>query len=980
MTKTVYKKLIVVCIMAVAIVACVFSLTACDLFTSSDYVAVESIQVTNSIIYMSPYGDPSSATIQATVLPSHATNQGLTYQLADSSDGTYVTVSSDGVLTASKAKTSGSILVNVFSHDDRNIAVQITVYVEEVEVTGISFSSQLITVTLGDENLAQVEPIFTPSHAVIGRDVEYSVINPTAYEEAVVTVDAAGYITPVSIGVATIKVSTPAGELDTDIFSTFQVEVVYDSLSYIMTLGNENNSVFKQIVGSAETIFLSVSALNQNCNQSPEIKWYVDNTAIASATGSKTLEYTPTNSPYGSYVLKAVLTDTDGSTLTLSSETLYMYDELTGIDLTLTSGADNLHQGEIATIQISYDSSQYPPESYFWYLVGDDGDEFIAETESTVYNYLIKSYGDELVLKCVPIIKGTPNYDKQAIIELGDIEQTQTGTDIYGLFVDATVYMGETIPHIMWDVLPYDTSLIQYTVELINDATEEVYYFTSTTAQYSSYFTINGFMVPSSVVGLEDSFTVRVKTNLFGYSDSVSYVGSSFSTEYYTYAKTIISGTHFNSYFVTMEELGEFINYISMFRPEELAVAGTDNKYSFSLCTYLDYLEIEDFSTLYPVYSSSTSADTSHLYLNTYNIMVGAFTAYADTAKFSMGIDLSTLVPTITLTFTSGLEELEEVPTIEDNTDANMQVDYGDGSRTSTTLLAVDKFAYSMTVSTSNQLYIAVSMGYKPVVEAGSAAEAVYEEARAVLLRIIDDSMTDAEKVHAIYDYLTTEVVYDYELTNASVSSSYYEGFYLEGVFLNHIAVCDGIAKAFTLLTMMEGIKSVKVIGMESLNSVGHAWNLVLVDGGWYAVDATWGSVLTTGSSEEIQTHYWLMTTDEIMAENHTTYGKYYATETDAHDIYYGTHTADNATELYAYLDEMLAAIEVSEDSYICLELKFSYSFFAAVAAANDGSFSTGIQTYIGDYLNGLGTGVIRSYSVSNVVGESEYILIKLIK
>lgn len=978
MTKLV-KKSFIICVLAIAVVVCAFSLTACDLFQSADYVAVESIQVTNSIIYMSPYGEPSTAKIQATVLPSHATNQGLTYQLVDSSDGQYVTVSSDGELIATKEKADGGVLVNVFSHDNRSISRQITVYVEEVAVSSISFPTKLITVTLGEDKSAQVQPIFTPAHAVLGRNVTYSVINPTAYAQDVITVDEEGYITPVSIGVATVQVATPEGELEKDVFSTIQVEVVYGQLAYIMNLGNDSDAVFKQIVGKEEPISLSVSALNENCNQNPDIKWYIDNTALNYANGSKTLEFTPTDRPFGSYVLKAKLTDTDGYSFTLISDTLYMYDDLTGIDLNLTSGTDNLHQGDIASIQVSHDDSQYPPESYFWYLCTEgEADKYLAETDSNVYNYKILDNSD-VVLKCVPIIKGIPQTAKQAIIELSDIQQTLKGTDIYGLFVDATEYLGEYLPHIMWDVLPYDTSYMQYTVELINDVTEEVYTFTSNTAQYAEYFTLNGFMIPEDILGLGDSFTARVKTNRYGYSEEIHYTADTISTEYYQYLDTLVSGTHFNSYFATMEELGELINYISLFRPEELTVGGDDKKFAFSLYTNLDYLQIKDFGTMYPVGKNNTS-DNSHAYENARHLVIGAFTAYADTARFNMGIDLSTLVPTITLTFESDLADLEEVPTTEDNMDAKMQVSYGDGSRTAETKLTIDKFKNSMAVETSNQLYVAVSMGYKPMPVANSSAEEVYDEARAVLLRIIDDSMTDPQKIHAIYDYLTTEVVYDYELVNSGMNNANYRGFHLEGVFLDNIAVCDGIAKAFTLLTMMEGIKSVKVVGQETRSQVGHAWNLVFTEGGWYAMDATWGSVLLAESSTEVQTHYWMLTTDRIMEANHITYGKYYPTEKEPYEIYYANHTANTDAELEGYIDDMIADLTASEDEYIYLELRFHPSYYASVSAANGGSFTTGIMNIIRDYLSSLHSSTIGSYGVNNVAGDAEYLLIKLTK
>ncbi|MFI3229689.1 MAG: transglutaminase domain-containing protein [Bacillota bacterium] len=980
MAKTVTKKITMVVMIMILIGACSLLFTACDLFSSSSTVevAVESVRVTDSIIYMSPTGDPATATIEASVYPSNATNQGLTYSLLDNADGQYVTVSGSGVLTAKAAKDDGAIIVRVFSHDDRNIYVDVTVYIEIVEVSYISFNVSSLTVTLEDENLVQVEPVFTPSHATIGRDVVYTVLNPVSYTDSVVTVDADGYITPLNIGVATIMVSTPAGELETDIFATIQVEVVYSDLAYIMTLGNDSDSVLKQIVGATETIEVNISALNSTCNQDPEITWYIDNTAQNGYNNSQTFYYDPTTLPYGEYIIKAILTDTDGTTLTLDIASYYgtnlmMYDPLLGIDLTLISGDATLEQGETAVVQVSFDASQYPPESYVWYLIGADGTEtWIEETDTTTFSYYLATYGDDITLRCVPIIKGVNQVDLQKDITISSVVQTQTGTDIFDVFVDGITYLGETLAHVMWDAMPYDTSYIVYTVEVINTATNEAMYYTNT--DYSEYFTINGFMIPSDFVTLEDSFTVRVKTNLYGYSEEVTYTASTIATEYYDYLDTLISGTHFNSYFVTMEELGEFINYLSLFRPEEISTE--DNAFAFSFCTDMVYTEIENFSSYYPV-GSATSSD-NQTYINIYNLVVGAFTAYADTTSFSMNVDMSKTVPTVTIVFTSELGELVAVETEEDNTNAIIAAAYGDGSRTDSATLNIDNIEYTMSVSTSNQLYYAVAMGYQPVPVAGSAAETVYEAAREVLIRIIDDSMTDAEKILAIYDFLTLEVVYDYELAYASESNPLYEGFYLEGVFVNGIAVCDGIAKAFTLLTMMEGIKSDKVIGYETVSGVGHAWNMVVLDGEWYGVDATWGSVMITGSTEEVQTHYWLLTTDYIMSANHLTYGKYQATATTAaNDVYYSSYTINTQTELNAYLATMVSDLTASGDDYIYVEYYFTESFYNSVIAS--GSFTSGVQAYIGEYLSANNNGTVGEYSVTGVSTDGQYLLIKLI-
>ena len=180
-------------------------------------------------------------------------------------------------------------------------------------------------------------------------------------------------------------------------------------------------------------------------------------------------------------------------------------------------------------------------------------------------------------------------------------------------------------------------------------------------------------------------------------------------------------------------------------------------------------------------------------------------------------------------------------------------------------------------VSTSDQLFFAVEQGYKPVPVPGSAAERIYEKALDVCRTYIDDDMTDAEKVHVIYDWMGKNVVYDYsaadEMSGVNVNSDAYNAFYkyncffLEGVFDDGVAVCNGIAKAVTLLCGIENITCLKVGGTS--RGVKHAWNKVFVDGVWYVVDSTWSNARAVGDTVEMFDHDYLMLSTPEAATNH---------------------------------------------------------------------------------------------------------------
>lgn len=190
----------------------------------------------------------------------------------------------------------------------------------------------------------------------------------------------------------------------------------------------------------------------------------------------------------------------------------------------------------------------------------------------------------------------------------------------------------------------------------------------------------------------------------------------------------------------------------------------------------------------------------------------------------------------------------------------------------------INQSMYKFKVTNTDSLHYALERGALPIVEKGSITEKVYNEIKAVLREIIDDDMTDTEKVTAIYEWLVMNVTYDGELLDLLYKNvdelNRYNGFYLEGVFLDRVAVCEGISKAFTAMCNIEGIKCVSVEGysVENPNGAGHAWNKVYIDGDWYIVDATSGGTIVS-NKYELLTYKFLLTSEEI-------FNNYYIGET----------------------------------------------------------------------------------------------------
>lgn len=303
----------------------------------------------------------------------------------------------------------------------------------------------------------------------------------------------------------------------------------------------------------------------------------------------------------------------------------------------------------------------------------------------------------------------------------------------------------------------------------------------------------------------------------------------------------------------------------------------------------------------------------------------------------------------------------------------------------------IDGVKETMSVSTSNMLYKAVTWGYKPVFM-GSQAEnlkQIYDNAKDALSYIVSDEMSEYEKVHAIYDYIIYNVRYDHDCANAEdkyVSGNLslnekmkYYGYYLEGIFLDKFykkdmhAVCDGKSKAFVLMCGIEGIAAVRISGKASSdgkNFGGHAWNKVLLDLNgtgdkeWYFVDTTWGDV--GDDSKEFLSHaYFLLSDDEAKNTHVENPGHDYPKAEGKFDYYahetytsYGTEYNYVITNRNLAAQQMARALKTLPPSTI-VEFEFAFSLTKDAA-----------KIYAKEAMQKAGRGFEYSYAIirSNVL------------
>ena len=140
----------------------------------------------------------------------------------------------------------------------------------------------------------------------------------------------------------------------------------------------------------------------------------------------------------------------------------------------------------------------------------------------------------------------------------------------------------------------------------------------------------------------------------------------------------------------------------------------------------------------------------------------------------------------------------------------------------------------------------------RPLLKNISFAPAVLEEKRekveAELHRIvsgIDARMSAAEKALSVHDWFALHYQYNMPAAQKGVLC---EAHRVDGLFIDKTAVCQGYALGFLYVMQELGIPC-RYIASESM---GHAWNLVQIDGAWYHVDVTYDDPLYTADDSDM--------------------------------------------------------------------------------------------------------------------------------
>lgn len=957
-------------ILAVALMLCVglLTLTSCfDFGSSSAKIEVTSIVLDTEEIRVSADGDGNTATIGYKVFPENATDKSVRFSLVGSDAGQYVSVSSAGVVKGKKETSElegGKVEVRVTSASNPSVRASAYVTVENVSPTAIYFEQTKYSKNLADASFT-LTPVYVPAHASVNTD--YTIRSDN---EDVAEVDENGLVTVKSRGSATIiaELTYVSG-----VKAQTTVEVKYLEPQYVLEYNADDEENFEQTPGDPKTIRFFIRPAGQQsiyADPSPSITWKIGSTVLdTAASDGLSYDYTPDETvTAGDYTVTVDIKDADDQTRTLTSPSIRIYQSLTLDNINIADASEpdeKIHPvtaGDRATLKLTITGDKRYGDSYRWYSYvfkpAEETDYSGVGTEEDMYEYILSnknrpssdvdhgdySYlgeseggrsvtfsaviedGGKVYVFAVPVIAGEARYSlmkgSAAPYEAEAAEPAKVVDieSVYGLKPDGSV--GRKL---VWERLSGGE---KYEVEVVWNSGETEYY-SSSSDRDREYFDGSSFILPSTKTG---EFTARIRTDGHRWSEPITSDGA-VPSGIENYLEPL-GNTSIDLYLYDMKELGELLNYLRVFQPDEDAYGSnkitrevSDNA-AYSYEYTVEALVLFRTATLdtdggavskeVSYYDGRATDKTSYkdVYVNTSSGTAGSKTEFSETLSVAFGsyceagsagfsvISYESDAAWGVVEFRFAVSVKKDVTHYTTNASALVKKPTDTVVTESKNGDLVTYFANypsekEIEVSDGTELYYATIMGLKPVAEAGSGAEIILGRAASALDDIVGDKMTDYEKAIAIYDYLAMTIYYDHNVANSSAVPSSDASFNLEGAFGvgtfdgRALAVCDGMSKAYALMCYMVGIPSVKVVGLAGQGEAkgGHAWNTILIDGKRYNVDLTWGSTgtLSQAGSDPVSmlSHYYMFASDSMMyTDTHIRYGEYGASA-DENYFYY---------------------------------------------------------------------------------------------
>lgn len=151
---------------------------------------------------------------------------------------------------------------------------------------------------------------------------------------------------------------------------------------------------------------------------------------------------------------------------------------------------------------------------------------------------------------------------------------------------------------------------------------------------------------------------------------------------------------------------------------------------------------------------------------------------------------------------------------------------------------------------------------------------AILSACRAIFAEHVTEDMTDFEKELALHDALVDLGEYDQAVYDRDTPQGRPDNTNPYGMLVEGYGICLGYATSFQLLMDLAGVECITVVGAAFGSSSDHAWNLVRLEGEWYAVDPTWddpigAEELPPTMANQVRYEYFNVTSDYLRETDH---------------------------------------------------------------------------------------------------------------
>ena len=248
-----------------------------------------------------------------------------------------------------------------------------------------------------------------------------------------------------------------------------------------------------------------------------------------------------------------------------------------------------------------------------------------------------------------------------------------------------------------------------------------------------------------------------------------------------------------------------------------------------------------------------------------------------------------------------------------------------------------------------------------------------YDNAReeAEVDRVIDEfvssintnELTDYQIIKKVHDFICSKTTYDYDAQSSIDSNKYALTAY--GALVKGKSICQGYSVAFYRLCKELGYSARFVSSPTSAIEMGHAWNMVMLDGKYYFVDVTWDDGYLERNSNRSYS-YFLVSYDDLrkndsVLKEHTLDNKYYGSDYFAQNYFSQIDESNYNADNKNLISQSIVA--VSQPFYI-------YSGSENTPQINVSS-SGYPEAYSVSYSNNVNTGV----ATANICSQSGLVL-----